>query len=121
MKLRNHIVKSVLVTLMFALAVGQPAFAGKKVDTMVVAFVREILNLDYMQTTKREYIILSDLIDETLFHVDSTTFKIVPNLASSYKYADDKTLDVTLRQDVKFHDGSKMTADDVVYTYQYVI
>ncbi len=28
---------------------------------------------------------------------------------------------MTLRQDVSFHDGSKMTADDVFYTYQYII
>lgn len=88
---------------------------------MVVAFTREILNLDYMHTTKREYIILSDIIDETLFHISSETFKIEPNLATSYNYVDDKTIDVTLRKDVKFHDGSKMTADDVFYTYQYVI
>ena len=121
MKLKNYIIKTVLVVLVLSLAVVQPADADKKDDTLVVAFLREILNLDYMHTTKREYIILSDLIDETLFHVDSTTFKIVPNLATSYNYVDDKTIDVTLRKDVTFHDGSKMTADDVFYTYQYVI
>jgi len=121
MKLKNHMINAVLVTLVFALAAVQPVYASKKNDTLVVAFVREILNLDYMQTTKREYIILSDLIDETLFHIDSTTFKIVPNLATSYNYTDEKTIDVVLRQDVTFHDGSKMTADDIVYTYQYVI
>ncbi|MCP4750442.1 MAG: ABC transporter substrate-binding protein [Proteobacteria bacterium] len=42
-------------------------------------------------------------------------------MASSYKYADEKTIDVTLRRDIHFHDGSRMTADDVVYTYRYVI
>ena len=121
MKIKSSMINSVLMVLMFALATVQPVSANKKDDTMVIAFVREILNLDYMQTTKREYIMLSDLIDETLFHVDETTFEIKPNLAASYKYADDKTIDVDLRQDVTFHDGSKMTADDVYYTYQYVI
>lgn len=121
MRLKNYVIVALLAAMMLTLASVQPAEAGKKDDTMVVAFLSEILNLDYMQTTKREYIILSDLIDETLFHVDSATFKIEPNLATSYHYADAKTIDVTLREDVTFHDGSKMTADDVVYTYQYVI
>ncbi len=121
MKIKTSIIKSVLMALIFALAAVQPASANKKDDTMVIAFVREILNLDYMQTTKREYIMLSDLLDETLFHVDSKTFEIKPNLALSYNYVDDKTIDVVLRQDAIFHDGSKMTADDVYYTYQYVI
>ncbi len=121
MKIKTPILKSVLMILVFVLAAVQPVSAEKKDDTMVIAFVREILNLDYMHTTKREYIMLSDLIDETLFHVDEITFEIKPNLATSYNYPDDKTIDVVLRQDVTFHDGSKMTADDVYYTYQYVI
>ena len=100
MKIKTSMINSVLMVLMFALATVQPVSANKKDDTMVIAFVREILNLDYMQTTKREYIMLSDLIDETLFHVDENTFEIKPNLAASYKYTDDKTVDVDLPQDV---------------------
>ena len=30
------------------------------------------------------------------------------------------TIDVNLKQGVKFHDGSEMTADDVVYTYNFI-
>ncbi len=116
-----RLIKPLLAFLILTLAVAQPVFAGKKDDTMVVAFVREILNLDYMQTTKREYIMLSDLIDETLFYMDPASFEIKPNLAKSYNYVDTTTIDVVLREDVSFHDGSKMTADDVYYTYQYVI
>jgi len=121
MRTPSRLIKRFLAVLILTLAFVQPGYAGKKNDTMVIAFVREILNLDYMQTTKREYIMLSDLIDETLFHVDSTTFEIKPNLAKSYKYVDNLTIDVVLREDVSFHDGSKMTADDVYYTYNYVI
>jgi len=121
MRLGTSFAKSVLIALMLLIMAIPTVHAGKKDDTMVIAFTREILNLDYMHTTKREYILLSDLIDETLFHIGSTSFKIEPNLASSYKYTDETTIDVTLRRDVKFHDGSRLTADDVVYTYQYVI
>lgn len=42
-------------------------------------------------------------------------------LAKSIEWADDTTLDIELRDDVLFHDGTQMTADDVVYTYERII
>lgn len=98
-----------------------PALASKSDDTLRVAFAEEILNLDYNYTTKREYIILSDLIDETLFYANPKTSEIEPEVATGYKYVNDTTIDVTLRHDVKFHDGKPLTADDVVYTYNWII
>ena len=41
----------------------------------------------------------------------------VPSLAEDYEVSDDETeYTFYLRQDVKFHDGTQMTADDVVYS-----
>jgi peptide/nickel transport system substrate-binding protein len=42
-------------------------------------------------------------------------------LAEDFKWVDDTTLEITLRQGVKFHDGTEMTADDVVFTYDRII
>jgi peptide/nickel transport system substrate-binding protein len=42
-------------------------------------------------------------------------------LAEAFNWADDTTLEITLRQGVKFHNGTEMTADDVVFTYDRVI
>ncbi len=44
-----------------------------------------------------------------------------PELATAYTWKDDKTLDITLRQGVKFQNGDEMTADDVVFTYERII
>lgn len=43
--------------------------------------------------------------------------KLVPSLAESWKRIDERTLEVKLRPEVKFHNGEVMTADDVVFTF----
>ena len=42
-------------------------------------------------------------------------------LAESMEWVDDTTLEIKLRQGVKFHDGVEMTADDVVFTFDRII
>lgn len=41
----------------------------------------------------------------------------IPMLATEWKRIDASTLDVTLRQGVRFHNGEEMTSDDVVFTF----
>jgi peptide/nickel transport system substrate-binding protein len=48
-------------------------------------------------------------------------FKIVPALAVSWSQPDAKTWRFHLRPNVKFHDGSAFTADDVVFTINRVL
>ena len=40
----------------------------------------------------------------------------IPDLASSWKPINDTTWEFKLRKDVQWHDGSKFTADDVIFT-----
>lgn len=43
--------------------------------------------------------------------------RLVPGLATAWKRIDPRTLELTLRKGVKFHNGDEMTADDVVFTF----
>jgi peptide/nickel transport system substrate-binding protein len=41
-----------------------------------------------------------------------------PWAAESFKFTDDKTVDVTIRGDMKFHDGKPVTIEDVIFSYE---
>jgi peptide/nickel transport system substrate-binding protein len=56
-------------------------------------------------------------IFNTLVKFDAD-MKIVPDLATSWTNPDPTTWEFKLRKGVKFHDGSEMTAEDVVFTFQ---
>lgn len=45
-------------------------------------------------------------------------FALEPSLALSWRTVDPKTWRFTLRPNVRFHDGTPMTADDVVFTFE---
>ena len=43
---------------------------------------------------------------------------IKPSLATAWKVIDERTWEFQLRRDVRFHDGSPFTADDVIFTVE---
>ena len=103
---RAALVAGLLTSAVF-LAPGT-AVAGKSDDTLVVAFQRSIDNLDRLFTVRREMLILSQLTDDGLFYADPKTLKYIPLAAKSYKYIDPTTLDVVIRDGVKFHNGGTL-------------
>ncbi len=118
----NHVIRKTGIMILTAVAFWlgtQQAHAGKKDDTLVVAVQRGIRSLDRLYTRQREALILAQLTDDGLFYADPKTLRFVPLAAKSYKFIDETTLDVVVRRGVKFHDGSPLTADDVVYTYKW--
>ena len=55
---------------------------------------------------------------ESLVYYNSRTFKVEPVLATGWKQVSPVQLRLTLRQGVKFHDGSAFTADDAVFSLE---
>ncbi|MFF0923652.1 MULTISPECIES: ABC transporter substrate-binding protein [Rhizobium] len=42
---------------------------------------------------------------------------LIPSLATAWKRIDDRTIELKLRQNVKFHNGDTLTAQDVAFTF----
>jgi peptide/nickel transport system substrate-binding protein len=63
---------------------------------------------------------ISSWIFNGLFKYDKNG-KIVPDLAKEYKFLDDTTLIVKLKENVLWHDGKKFSAKDVIFTYNTVL
>ena len=98
------------------LAAAPSAFAQKSADTLRIQFVDAVPNVDMYFNSQRTGLILAHHAWDMLVHRDPATFEIKPSLATDWKFAEDNSLDLTIRQGVKFHDGSSLSADDVVYT-----
>src|SRR3954470_11820875 len=92
--------------------------AGK--DRLAVDLVNEPSSLDpHVQWNPDSYYVYRNVFDNLVTRDDAG--KIVPEIATSWKYLSDTQIEFQLRSDVKFHDGSKMTADDVAYSVQRII
>src|SRR5579883_2415463 len=57
--------------------------------------------------------VMANMYDSLLMY--DTNSKIQPDLASSYTFASPTVLNLTLRNDVKFQDGTPFNADAVVF------
>ncbi len=106
---------------LFAATLGlAPAQAQKAQDTLRVAWRDAVPNVDFYYNSQRTGLIVAHHVWDTLVYRDPETFQIKPQLAISWRNVDDTTIDFELRPNVMFHDGSKLSADDVVYTVNLV-
>ncbi|HEX3350771.1 MAG TPA: ABC transporter substrate-binding protein [Acetobacteraceae bacterium] len=92
------------------------AHAQKSADTLRLVWWDQIVNVNPYYNQLRAGLVVAHQAFDGLVYRDPETFKVVPLLAESWKYADPTTLEFKLRHGVKFHDGSPLSADDVVYT-----
>src|SRR5436305_5692225 len=109
-----------VVAALSLLGVAQNAQAQKSADNLRIVFRDALTNIAPYYNQLRVGIVLHHMAWDGLVYRDPDTFKVVPLLATEWKQVDPLTLDFTLRQGVKFHDGSAFTADDAVYTINLV-
>ena len=78
------------------------------------------LALRPLEINQRDVVSLMSLVYEGLFEVDDNA-QPQPKLAYAYSFSNDgRKLQVTLRQDVTFHNGEALTSADVIATLDYM-
>jgi len=89
-------------------------------STIVVALAAAPVSLDPADHRDRSTeTILRNMFDGLVTR--DTRSGVHLELAESLEWLDDTTLQVKVREGVKFHNGDEMTADDVVYTFERII
>lgn len=86
-------------------------------DTVVIALGTHPSAFDPQYTFGMSNLGMIRMVCETLVKIDQVTGEVLPVLATNWETdANAENWTITIREGVKFHDGSELTAEDVKYT-----
>src|SRR4051812_37641280 len=112
MRVRSKLLAAIFTTALLM----APAMAQKSADTLRIVMRDALPNVDPYYNNLRTGVVMHHQAWDGLVYRNPETFKNEPLLATEWKMPDTTTIEFTLRPNVKFHDGTTLTADDVVYT-----
>jgi peptide/nickel transport system substrate-binding protein len=98
-----------------------PPAAAQPADTLVVAQASDVLTLDASADTSPISLNVFKNIYDQLIDI-AADGSVQPLLATAWEASRDSTIwTFSLRAGAKFHDGTPVTADDVVWTYRMIM
>jgi peptide/nickel transport system substrate-binding protein len=107
-----------------AASVTLPRFAIGQADTRptVTVAVQKVSNTNTLEVLREqsnvgERIFFSSMWEGLISRDWQGELTSVPGLATAWRRIDDRTVELKLRQGVKFHNGDTMTAEDVVFSF----
>ncbi|WP_210421392.1 ABC transporter substrate-binding protein [Rhizobium sp. R693] len=106
---------------LISVAASAPAHAGKDDGVARIVLNGEVGTLNYYFDSSREGLITGLQIYDGLVYRDPTSGEFKGDLAESWSWRDDKTIEFKLRKGVKFSNGEAFDADDVVFTINYIV
>jgi peptide/nickel transport system substrate-binding protein len=116
--------RSVLKAGVAAGAIGAlPRFAIAQADDRpsITVAVQQVVNANTLEPLREQSNVGTRIMTslfECLIEQDlQRDLEQIQGLATEWKRIDDRTVELKLRQGVKFHNGDEMTADDVVFSF----
>ncbi len=98
---------------------AQSDIAGRRGGNLVVAVPSDPASFNRMCARSLANATIADLLSGDLVHIDRATFELEPALAADWKSEQDgRAYFIRLRRGLKFSDGSPMTAEDVIFSFQ---
>lgn len=98
-------------------ATAQQGASEADVRDLVIAVQQNPPVLEVIRVSTNPAMRIAPNVVESLITFDYDTFELKPQLAESWERVDDRTLVFHLRRGVAFHDGTPMTAEDVVFSF----
>lgn len=109
---------------LLALAAGSLAMAGLSApamaakDSMTIAFESKFLTMEPYQTSARQMLQMGYLIWDPLVLRDAETGEILPHIVTKWSNPEPTIWEFDIRTDVTFHNGNKLTPEDIEYTLE---
>ncbi|MGE0716447.1 MAG: ABC transporter substrate-binding protein [Alphaproteobacteria bacterium] len=104
-----------------AAALPRVAIAQADNRPTISVAVQQIANANTLEPLREQSNVGQRVVNsymETLIDQDlQGELRQVPGLATEWRRIDDRTLELSLRRGVKFHNGDEMTAEDVVFSF----
>ena len=110
-------IASIAVTLVASSA----AYAQKSADTLRIAINDMFPLVDPYNYPQDEQASFSQTVYQGLINFDERNGKYVANLAHAWRRIDERTLEFEIRNDIKFHNGEALSAEDFKATYEWLI
>ena len=119
---KNFYLALILCAAMAALCLAGPAdVPANPPDTLVVASGETLHTFDHYYNNRRDGLNTAHQIFDYPLYRDPKTMKIVPGLVESWKYIDDKTLDLRIRKGVSFTNGEPVNAEAFKFTFEFML
>ena len=107
--------KLMIAALLAASAMTAPVTLANAKDMVVIDFVGEPNSLDpHVQWNPDSFNVYRNIFDNLITRDDEGEF--APQVATEWSYLSDTEIEFKLRDDIVFHDGEKLTAEDVVFS-----